>query len=226
LSRAKRAGDPWTLGNVLRSRAMAATTIEVLQARVDEAVAASEVAGSPHQRAHVLSSATYAAMCLRGLSRAFEFAGRGMPLARALGDDRRLMSMLGNYGLATLLAGDVATASRAFREQLVLCREMRELSAAAEGLIGLAAVAAARGDPLRGARLAGAASSHAYGMEQPDVEELLEAAYFADARAALGSDAWDEARAIGASLSFHEAIAEALSDASADVARREPSTAR
>jgi hypothetical protein len=149
-----------------------------------------------------------------------------MPLARALGDDHRLMNMLGNYGLATLLAGDIATASRAFHEQLVLCRELMERSAAAEGLIGLAAVSAARGELTRAARLLGASSAHAYGMEQPDVEDLLETGFFADARAALGTEAWNEARDAGAALGFHDAIAEALPDASTAAEASESTSVR
>jgi hypothetical protein len=214
LAHARIAGDPWTLGNVMRSRARAATTVEALLTRTDQAVVAAEEAGSPHQKVHALASATYSAICLGGLSEAFDLANRAMPLARALGDDHRLMNMLGNYGLANLLARDIATASRAFREQLVLCREMMERSAAAEGLIGLAAVSAARGELTRAARLVGASRAHAYGVVQPAVEDLLETAFFADARAALGTEAWDEARDAGAALGFHEAIAEALPDAS------------
>jgi hypothetical protein len=205
---------------------MAATTIETLLDRVDQTVTAFDEAGSRHRKAQVLSSATYAAICLRAPAEALEMADRAMPLTQAIGDDHELMLMLGNYGLATLLAGDIATASRAFREQLVLCREMMELSAMPEGLIGLAAAAAARGDLARAGRLVGAAAAHGYELEQPDVEELLEVAFFASARAGLGTEAWNEAREAGAALGFQDAIAEALSDASVVAKASEPTPAR
>ena len=87
------------------------------------------------------------------------------------------MVLHGNFGLAALLTGDTDTAREAFRDELRLCRELVVLPVAAEGLLGLAAIAAARDDPDRAARLVGAAAAHAYGSQQHDLKARLDAAF-------------------------------------------------
>ena len=70
------------------------------------------------------------------------------------------MLVHGNFGLAALLTGDTDAARDAFREELALCRELVVRPFATEGLLGLAGVAAVRGDIDRAARLVGAAAAH------------------------------------------------------------------
>jgi hypothetical protein len=69
------------------------------------------------------------------------------------------MSLQGNLGLAALLTGDSDTARDAFRQELVLSRQLVVPLIASEALLGLSALDAMRGDTRRAARLVGAASA-------------------------------------------------------------------
>ena len=80
-----------------------------------------------------------------------------------------------------------------------------------EGLLGLAAVAASRGDDDRAARLGGAAVTHRDGPDD-EVDARLSAAFLDPARARTGSGAWDAAFRDGTALSFADAIAYALEE--------------
>ena len=81
-----------------------------------------------------------------------------------------------------------------------------------EGVGGLAAVAAARGDLDRAARLFGAAGAHRYGEQDNAIDARLHATYFQPARSRHGPDAWDAASREGAAMSFAGAIAYALDE--------------
>jgi hypothetical protein len=82
---------------------------------------------------------------------------------------------------------------------------------ATEGLLGLAGVAAVRGDSERAARLVGAAGALRCVPEDP-VEARLDAAFFEPARKRCGTRAWDAAAHDGGRLSFESAIAYALEE--------------
>jgi hypothetical protein len=125
------------------------------------------------------------------------------------------MLLRGNAGLAELLTGNAGAAAEAFREEFTLCRELVVLPFASEGLSGLAAVAAVRGDDERAGRLSGAASAHRYGEPTTAVDARLDAAFVAPARTRLEAEAWDAAARRGAALGFEDAIAYALDDESA-----------
>ena len=68
------------------------------------------------------------------------------------------------------------------------------------------------GDLDRAARLYGAAGSHRYGEPEDRVNARLHTSYFEPARTRHGADAWDNAVAEGAALSFEDAIAYALEE--------------
>src|SRR3954463_11951032 len=101
------------------------------------------------------------------------------------------MNLQGNLGLAALFTGDSGTAAAAFREELLLCRELAVFPYAREGLAGLAALAALADEPTRAARLAGASSRHRYGEARTPVDARLEADFYESARRSCGSDAWE-----------------------------------
>jgi len=121
----------------------------------------------------------------------------------------------GNVALAALLTGETDNASRAFGEELALCRDMVVVPVAFEGLRGLAAVAVVRGDDERAATLVGAADGRRYDQAEDPVETRLDETFFEPARARSGTDAWDAAARAGSRLSFEEAIAYALEEARA-----------
>jgi len=121
----------------------------------------------------------------------------------------------GTLGIAKLVVGDADAAHDAFGEELRLCRELRVLPLASEGLLGLAAVEAVRGDLHRAAPLVGAADAHWYGSQQDEVMARLRTAFIDPAGTRHGSEAWDAAVRDGAAFSFEDAIAYALDEASA-----------
>jgi hypothetical protein len=138
-----------------------------------------------------------------------QLLAQAIPLARALGDAAVLAYVWGNVGLEALFNGDLDRARAAFEDQLRLC-STHTMWVAAEGLAGLAAVEARRGDPERAARLLGAATASGPWDTDADVTKQLEHDFFAGARAAYGDSRWNEQQAVGAELSFEQAIAFAL----------------
>ena len=77
-----------------------------------------------------------------------------------------------------LLTGKADAASQAFREELMLCREMVIRPVAFEGLRGRAAVAVVCNDAKRAAILVGAAAAHRYGKSEDPVETRLDETFF------------------------------------------------
>jgi hypothetical protein len=114
--------------------------------------------------------------------------------------------------MAALLTGEIDTARGAFRDQIQLCRELAVLPAASRGLRGLAAVAAAREDLDRAARLVGAAAAHLHGQREHPADARLARIFLEPARARSGASAWDAAAREAGALSFEDAIAFALED--------------
>ena len=141
-----------------------------------------------------------------------------LPIARDLDHPFSWMLVQGNFGLATLLTGDTNAADDAFREELALCRELVALPFATEGLLGLAGVAAVRGDIERAARLVGAADAHRRDSEDP-VDARLQAAFFEPARTRHGAELWDATARDGGTLSFEDAIVYALQETGASSER-------
>lgn len=132
---------------------------------------------------------------------------RALPLARELGDPLLQAFVWGNLGFEALFTGDLDRAHSAFDEQLRLCRK-HVLWVGAEGLTGLAAITARRGDPEHAARLLGAATAPGQCTDD-DVTAELEERFFAPARARHGTRRWSEAHSAGAELS-EQATAYAL----------------
>ena len=138
------------------------------------------------------------------------FLAQAVALADELGDPVFSAFTCGNVGLEALFSDDLVRAQDAFEEQLRLCREYVVKYIASEGLGGLAAIAARRGDPERAARLLGAASASGR-VGDADVDAELEERFFAPAR--LRTRHWSQAHTAGAEMGFEEAIAFALTPA-------------
>ena len=110
--------------------------------------------------------------------------------------------------------GDVDGAEARYREALALSRETPLLTFLPIGLDGLAMVAAARGLPLRAARLWGATASlrEATGEEHWPMFQRADDEVRAAAHAEVGEAAWTIAWAAGRALTADQAMAEALAD--------------
>jgi hypothetical protein len=126
------------------------------------------------------------------------------------------MNLQGNLALAALLTGDTDTATHAYREELALSRHLAVASITSEGLLGLAAIEAIRGDPARAARIAGGATTPGSGPPPDPVSTApLHHAFLAPARAQHGESAWDAALRDGRAMSREDTIAYALDEAHA-----------
>jgi predicted ATPase/class 3 adenylate cyclase len=204
------AEDDWAIAMAAFGKAMAASTIVELRERVDRAASLLAEVGNVYHLADMLASAAYSALTLGSDRDARELVERAIPIARRLDDPSIWMLLQGNLGLAALLTGDTDAARDAFREELRLVRELVDRPFASEGLRGLAAVAAVRGDLHRAARLVGASSAHRYGQPFEVVEARLDVAFFESARTRCGADGWDLAIREGGALSFEDAITYAL----------------
>jgi predicted ATPase/class 3 adenylate cyclase len=222
---ARAAGDKWEIAKASYGKAIAASSIADLRERVDIAASLLTDVGNIHRLASLLTSAAYAALWLGSPRDATDFAARATPIARTLGVRFEQMMISGNAGLAALLTGETDAASRAFREELRLCREMVVRRVVFEGLRGLAAVAVVDGNDERAAMLVGAAAAHRYDKIEDRVDARLDERFFDPARTRCGIRVWDEAAGDGSTLSFEDAIAYALEEPSAQMrARRQAAT--
>jgi hypothetical protein len=212
LEHATRAQDDWMIATVWFSKAMASTTIEELRARTDRAAALLADVGNLRTLSDLLSAAAYAAMCMDSDDDAVAFVTRAQPVAAESGRRYVGMMLAGNHGLAALFTGDLPAARDAFREELMLCRELVVQPFAQEGLMGVAAIATTDGNDDRAARLLGAAEAFRYGDPVDEVQARLATLFFEPARERHGADAWDAAVDEGGALPFAEAVAYGLEE--------------
>jgi predicted ATPase/DNA-binding SARP family transcriptional activator len=216
---AQTAGDEWRVAMAAHAKAMAVLTVTDLAASVESAAVLLERVGNVSVLADHYTSAAYMALHLDAGAEARAWARRAEPIARGLDNLTLWMVVCGNLGLTAILAGDVAAARDAFREQLAICRELVVPNWAREGLMGLAAVAVREGDDVRAARLAGAADAHRRGSSEGDaMAAKFDVVFFADVRARIGQ-AWDAAAADGGRLGFEDAVEYALGGARTDAVR-------
>ena len=207
------ARDDWVIARATSAQALVAPTIAELRKRVDHAASLLDEAGNVYQLAGLLAgAAAYTALMLGSERDAKEYVDRALAFVQGLDDPFTWMVFRGNLGLAALLTGDTDAAEDAFRDELRLCRELVVLPHASEGLEGLAAVAAVRGDDHRAARLLGAAAEDRRDRADDPVEARLDTEFFEPARTRHGADAWDAAARDGGTLSFDDAIAYALQE--------------
>jgi non-specific serine/threonine protein kinase len=205
---AREAGDERLVAFALKERALAVPP-EHGATELDEAVAMLRKVGGARELVFLYSDAAYNAIKRGRPELARPMLDSAVPLAREAGHPPTLAFVCGNVGLEALFANNLDRARGAFDEQLELCLE-HVLWLAAEGLSGLAAIAARQGDPERAARLLGAASETGPWDGDADVARQLEEHFFAAARERLGTARWTEAHAKGEQMSFEERIAYAM----------------
>jgi predicted ATPase len=209
LANARAAHDPRLEAHALMERALA-TPLSHGTAQVAEAEAALRKVGSSRLLISLYNNAAYNAIKEGVAELARPMLERAAPIIRELGDPQLEILQLGNTGLEALLSGAIDRAEAAFEDQLRLCREHVIPNLAPEGLGGIAAIAACRGDPERAARLFGAANSIGPVADE-DVMRHLER-FFSAARAQLDEGVWRASEVEGAALGLEEAIEVALDD--------------
>jgi tetratricopeptide (TPR) repeat protein len=180
----------------------------------DEAIALLRGIGSRRQLCVLHSNMAVRAIAEGHYDEALALLRRAIPLAQEDGNPQLMSGCLGDIGLAELLSGEHMRAQDAFVNQIRLCRQHGFRWQAGEGLLGLAAIAAARGDRERAARLTGAAQKTGHrGLAAIEVE--LERRFLADAH----DETWVAAFDAGVQLRFADAIRYALDEpATADAA--------
>jgi hypothetical protein len=189
-------------------------------ADVDEAVRRARVAaddlrrvGAPRGIAPVLSNAALAAIEHARYALALPLLDDALDIARAADDEPMVAWILGSEGFAAIGLGDDERAERALLEELRMCRRIGYFELMPEAVLGLACVAAGRGQTARAALLAGAAvAAFRRRPTVPGVERLLgwiQGERLEPARAAA-PEAWDAAAARGARLTDVEALEAAL----------------
>jgi predicted ATPase/DNA-binding SARP family transcriptional activator len=206
LACAREAGDDRLVALALMERASSIPP-ESNTGELEQAVAALRKLGRTRPLLYLYNNNAYNAIKAGHPEAARPFLAQAVPLAQDLGDPLSLALTCGNVGLEALFADDLDRAQDAFDQQLRLCREHVVEHLASEGVGGLAAIAARRGELERAARLFGAATAIG-SVGDADVNTQLEEHFFAPARVRMRH--WDQAHTAGAEMCFEEAIAFAL----------------
>jgi predicted ATPase/transcriptional regulator with XRE-family HTH domain len=148
----------------------------------------------------------------RDYPRAVDAYERSLALKQGTGNKQSLAASETNLAYALYHLGDYERAKALLAESVPLYQELAMVYCGAWGLMAWAGILRAEGDPVRAARLFGAANSLAatggapYGVvDQADREEI-EAAIRED----VGADGWRSAQEAGSLMNFDETIAFAL----------------
>jgi tetratricopeptide (TPR) repeat protein len=138
--------------------------------------------------------------------------GEALERYEAIGDRRFHSRCIGYLGLAALLDDDPQRARALFRQSLAAFRDLGEPAGIAEALAGLAAVAAAAGDPTAAATLGGAADRLRWTVAARELplERRVAARYLDAAAEQLGRADWAAAWQRGHDLDPEDAVARAL----------------
>ena len=178
-----------------------------------EALAISQVAGDRYNSASALNYMSQVCIAQGQYERAEVLAAESLALRRELGDRRGAVALCGVLADAVRGRGDLVRAQTFIAEGLRLARELGGYQQGYSWhLRGAALLALALQQPERAARLLGAdaARREAHAIliwpdERAEYEQLG-----ADTRAALSSEAYAAAWAIGQAFSLEQALAEAL----------------
>jgi predicted ATPase/transcriptional regulator with XRE-family HTH domain len=138
--------------------------------------------------------------------------GEALQRYERIGDRRFHARCVGYLGSAALLDDDPDRARALFRQSLSVFRDLGEPAGIAEGLAGLAAVAAATGQPTEAATLGSAADRlrQTVAARELPLERRIAARYLGAAAEQLGRAAWDEVWQRGQELNTADALAHAL----------------
>jgi predicted ATPase len=205
---ARAAGNDRLIADALAARALLFPIVD-MGAEIAETAGLYRKVGDIHGIAGLYCNVGFVATGQGSYECAAEYLDEALPLAKRTGEPLRVIIVLGNLGHVSLFMSDLERAAAHYREALRLCVEYSVAWVAADGIGGLAAVAACRREPERAARLLGAAESMADFLVDA-VGVRLERELFSPAREEIGEALWDVAYADGARLSFHEAVSLAM----------------
>jgi predicted ATPase/transcriptional regulator with XRE-family HTH domain len=186
--------------------------------RLEESLRISRTAGNIGDVAYTLSRLGEVALHQGDLARATAFSEEALTLSRRAGELDSEVNTLCILGQLARQGGDLTTAMTLQRQGLALARTLGDPYRIAETLEYLVNVVGTRGQGEQAALLLGAAAvlRESIGAPQPSVQRALNEQEVAEARAALGEEAWMSTLATGRALSLEAAIAAALGEESHD----------
>lgn len=206
-------GDRWLLGLATGNHSIELNRrgdTEKANELMKEAYRLSRDVGDDYLTSIWANNLAWRAVCTGDTTEARARVDEALVLAGLIDDPRDIGSATANLGWVELLEGDLCHARTCFEEALTTARRLGKRALGAEGLWGLAQVAAARGDADSAARLAGSASALG-GTAGFDPTAVIPFAHHLDgARTTLGEYAWQKAWADGAALDLDSAFTLAL----------------
>lgn len=145
--------------------------------------------------------------------RARAAVGEALHKYAAIGDERFEARCQSYLGLISLVEDDLQRARTLLERSLRAFHALGEPGGTAEGLAGLAALAAATGNRARAAALAGAAERlrETYAGGELPLDRRTTARYLEPAREQFGPHTWDRQLRCGRELTLDQAVAMALS---------------
>jgi predicted ATPase/DNA-binding SARP family transcriptional activator len=211
---AKRSGDELALSEALVSRLHGSDDFDTALRHAPVAIRHLRSVGDLGQTAVLCNEVGYRAIVGARYEASLDWLDQGVSAAEGTGDSSMRYVLRGNQGVASLLLGELTDAARALHGALELCHEAGAEKIVDETLLAVAALAAEDADPLRAARLAGAATRHTAGLRAPGEEKVwirLDAK-LDEARSRANRVEWGRAEREGAELDVSAAIGLARSE--------------
>ena len=201
LGQARLLGDPHLTARLLSARSYAVDLEgdhEAAAADAAESLQLFRRAGDRREVGTMLGNLGYAEMSLGDLQRARGHLRESLDIARELDDSYGVVYVTFNLGLAEYLNDSAGAAAALFAESFDLARSLQMHAGMAYALMGLA-MAGSGDDPVRSARLHGAADGAlaALGETLESLEARLRDADRERLRAAMGDAAFDAEYAAG-----------------------------
>jgi predicted ATPase/DNA-binding SARP family transcriptional activator len=206
---AERTHDDEAVSFVLTQRAVAAEAYDDASRQARTALEHLRQVGDLTAEAFVCSVTAYLAIVECRYQDALAWLAEGLEAGRRLRDPKLVFHTRTNQGLARLFLDELDDAAHAFGDALAVCREAGCEDVVDETLLGLAAVAARRGQFARAARLAGCATSHEMTSRNRGEDAIwfrLMNEIVTGPRESYGPERWDRAAQEGAALTVPEAI--------------------
>jgi tetratricopeptide (TPR) repeat protein len=209
--------DKWGTAGVLENLGQLAAEQEDYGRAIsllEESLALSRELGDRGHICWVLGDLGIVALAAGGYARSIAATEEALRLSLELGDKSGRALALFVRGVALAYEGDHGGAASSFAEGLRVCLEIGDHPGCALGVDGLAFVAASLDDPVRAARLAGAAETlrGQTGYRVQPVERPLHERTLASLSAALEQSDLARALSEGRGMAFEQAIAYALGD--------------
>jgi tetratricopeptide (TPR) repeat protein len=210
--------DPSNTATALQRLAFSAfcqAEYEQAMALTEEALAIQRELGDRAGVADALMNLGYIARGQGNSAAEGSYYEQALALRRELGAKWGIAHSLHNLGHVARSEGNYEVACLHYRESLAVYHELADAPNIAKVLEGFAGLAAAEGKLRRSARLWGGADAlhEALSLPMPPVDHITNDPYIEAVRTALGEGAFAAAWAEGRAMTFQEAIAYALEDA-------------